>query len=63
MSTPKERIETYRDRTGVVVCKITGIVEVRIELSGAVTVKRAGHEDVRIGSFYTEEEKGESNAN
>jgi len=63
MSTPKERIETYRDRNGAVTIRIMGIIEARMEPEGTVTVKRPGHEDVRVESYYTEEEKGESNEN
>ncbi|MGC0778580.1 MAG: hypothetical protein WCD68_15375, partial [Candidatus Acidiferrum sp.] len=42
-STPKERIESWRDRTGAVTVRITGIVEARMEPEGTVTVKRPGH--------------------
>ncbi|MGB2676000.1 MAG: hypothetical protein WAN12_02845 [Candidatus Acidiferrum sp.] len=60
-STPKERIESWRDRTGAVTVRITGIVEARMEPEGTVTVKRPGHEDVRIEGYYSEEVKGASN--
>jgi hypothetical protein len=47
VSTP-ERIETWRDRSGAVTCKIAGVVEVRVEPVGSITIRRPGHEDLRI---------------
>jgi len=63
MKTENERIETYRDRSGAVTVRLTGIVEARMEPEGTVTVKRPGHEDVRVESYYTEEVEGASNEN